>query len=649
MPVETKLIDNIEHLRKSIEKISVYNISTYSMLELYYSIARKLNEVISELLRFEVTISDEIIEQNKKLTYLLNDGLKIEVVKKINEMVLDGTFDTIINEVIFAELNNKIDTYKKNETYKNVRDYNCNGDFEEDSATLIQKVLNLGGNIYIPAGEYRIDKQLIIKEGTHLLMDNEAILYNNIHQSQPKGLKGISVLSNYDVDYPVNGYNLASNFKITGGKIIGVKHCVDKEILSNLGDVGQEGISISHGKNIVIENVNVKDIFRGHGIEITACDNVVVDNCIIDGCILTDLDITRVREAIQVEHSAPNTSPSLQDNTVSKNITIQNCTVTRTNINSQYWGSGIGSHNNDNISVIENIVIDNNKIYNCTHAGVMIINFKNSRIINNKISDCARGIGYYQARPMSNVIIDNNTIENCERDGILLYNQSYDITISNNKFTNIQMTAINGTDLIFLKIYNNRFLNCAIDGVSNGVILTYGLKNSIIENNFFDKTVSNGVKSCLFLADTTSLKNKDTVQINNKINFECTSTDMYISGSIKDNNSLLTSNFNIFDNSTLTLKRSIFNFNLLQMTVDIGGINNIVIPVTVGDNKVVISDISQSINSFSVVEFTINVDPTGTILKIIGTRYMTITDGVQTTRDISEGLQMKITKIIGLH
>ena len=56
-------------------------------MELYYTIAKKLNEVIEECYRFEVSISEEVVKQNECLQFLLNDGLMAEVVKKINSMI----------------------------------------------------------------------------------------------------------------------------------------------------------------------------------------------------------------------------------------------------------------------------------------------------------------------------------------------------------------------------------------------------------------------------------------------------------------------------------------------------------------------------------------------------------------------------------
>lgn len=119
MTVSQKLIDNINYLKKSLNEISVYDLNTYTAIELYYSIANKLNEVIKELLRFEINVSDEVIEQNEKLTYLLGEGLKTEVVKKIDELIKNGTVTDILNVKIFNDINQKVKDLETNKSDKN--------------------------------------------------------------------------------------------------------------------------------------------------------------------------------------------------------------------------------------------------------------------------------------------------------------------------------------------------------------------------------------------------------------------------------------------------------------------------------------------------------------------------------------------------
>ena len=108
MTVSKKLIENVGELKKALNEISVYDFDVYTSMELYYKIAEKLNEVIKELSRFEGAISDEVVQQNEKLLYLLGEGLTEEVIKKINQMVNDGTMDAIVNHNVFNSLNLKV-------------------------------------------------------------------------------------------------------------------------------------------------------------------------------------------------------------------------------------------------------------------------------------------------------------------------------------------------------------------------------------------------------------------------------------------------------------------------------------------------------------------------------------------------------------
>ena len=106
--MEKNFLTKVEELRKSINELSVYDMSVYTAIELYYKIATKLNEVIEELSRHEIMVSEEIIKQNEALQEMLDSGLHNEVINKINNMVLDGTMDMIINQNVFGELNSKV-------------------------------------------------------------------------------------------------------------------------------------------------------------------------------------------------------------------------------------------------------------------------------------------------------------------------------------------------------------------------------------------------------------------------------------------------------------------------------------------------------------------------------------------------------------
>ena len=114
---------NIEELKNqlknSINEISVYDFNSYTSIELYYKIANKVNEIIKELERHEILVSDEIIKQNNVLQEMLDVGLHDEVVNKINNMVNDGTMDLIINQNVLQDLNSQIKDIENNKADKN--------------------------------------------------------------------------------------------------------------------------------------------------------------------------------------------------------------------------------------------------------------------------------------------------------------------------------------------------------------------------------------------------------------------------------------------------------------------------------------------------------------------------------------------------
>lgn len=190
MTVSKELIQNVKDLKFALNEISVYDLDVYTSIELYYKIANKLNEVIKELARFEGVVSDEVVEQNEKLIYLLGEGLTTEVIKKINQMVLDGTMDTIINHNVFNGLNNKIDNFKQevNEQFITIMNsvttvLGVKNDGTEDISL---KLLDYAQDkeflyLYFPQGRYKWDNNVLLKNKKIKFVGDNAIIehYNN--------------------------------------------------------------------------------------------------------------------------------------------------------------------------------------------------------------------------------------------------------------------------------------------------------------------------------------------------------------------------------------------------------------------------------------------------------------------------------------
>ena len=180
-----KLVDTIEFLKQSISKISVYDLNYYSMTELYYNIAKKINELIEMYHEFGVSISEEIIKQNECLHYLLNDGLIKEVVNKINQMVADGTMDTIINHNIFNDLNSQINkkvNKAKDTIYLNeyALEQNIVIDKLTDISSLLQYCVDNYKNIIMPFGyDYRIANTVNINKNCNIYCEGTIYVDDN--------------------------------------------------------------------------------------------------------------------------------------------------------------------------------------------------------------------------------------------------------------------------------------------------------------------------------------------------------------------------------------------------------------------------------------------------------------------------------------
>ena len=73
--------------------------------EIIMKVLEKLNLVILNFNDLENKLMNRMKAVEKDVNYYLDTGLKLEVSKKLNEMVEDGTIKTIINEVIDERYN----------------------------------------------------------------------------------------------------------------------------------------------------------------------------------------------------------------------------------------------------------------------------------------------------------------------------------------------------------------------------------------------------------------------------------------------------------------------------------------------------------------------------------------------------------------
>ena len=80
--------------------------------EVIHRIVEKINLIIQHFNVLENNCNKSIEDFSEKVEYYLNNGMIDEVDKKLDQFTQDGTFDKLINEKLFNEINGKIEEVK---------------------------------------------------------------------------------------------------------------------------------------------------------------------------------------------------------------------------------------------------------------------------------------------------------------------------------------------------------------------------------------------------------------------------------------------------------------------------------------------------------------------------------------------------------
>ena len=76
--------------------------------EIIMKVLEKLNLVILNFNNLETQTLKNMKNLEKQVNYYLDEGMKLEANKKIDEMVEDGSFNSIINNELLFDLNNQV-------------------------------------------------------------------------------------------------------------------------------------------------------------------------------------------------------------------------------------------------------------------------------------------------------------------------------------------------------------------------------------------------------------------------------------------------------------------------------------------------------------------------------------------------------------
>lgn len=303
-------------------------------------------------------------------------------------------------------------------------------------------------------GSFRITKPLIVYPNTYLDLGNARLL---------RGYNG-AFLYNGEAGKNYEGYNAHGNIIIDGGVL-------DGNILNF--PTGFNAIVLGRGKNIILQNTEIRDVIGGHAVDLNACYDVTFYKCRFMG--YKAIDSNPFREAVQISNHTidsfgndPNKF-GVYDGTPTKNVKILYCEFGESGtVGTQSWPVGVGHH-----SAVHNVYNQDIYISGCTFrgmtlAGIRGFKFADTKITENTFEDCNRcismdsawggtsdankdGSGINSKMPQAgfNILIDKNTFKNTKSEIVLITGATFgtitayydDIKITNNKVENKDNTS----------------------------------------------------------------------------------------------------------------------------------------------------------------------------------------------------------------
>ena len=189
-------IDNIGLTRMLTQS---YDFDGFTPQEVWSRIAQRMNIIIEHFNYLERTVKDKQELIDKKLDYLLNEDLTIEIAKVVIEKIEDGTLASLINDKLLKDVNTKVDTFKievseQLDTIRNKMVYATNFGVKADGITddteALQNAIdylkpkdisnlwtyqNCGGTVILPKGLIKISKTIRLYSNVKIIGTNKSL------------------------------------------------------------------------------------------------------------------------------------------------------------------------------------------------------------------------------------------------------------------------------------------------------------------------------------------------------------------------------------------------------------------------------------------------------------------------------------------
>ena len=105
-------MDKIDNIGLTRILTQSYDFDGFTEQEVWSRIAQRMNIIIEHFNYLENTVKDKQELIDKKLDYLINEGLTIEIAKAVKEKIEESKIATLIKDVLLQEIKKKVDTFK---------------------------------------------------------------------------------------------------------------------------------------------------------------------------------------------------------------------------------------------------------------------------------------------------------------------------------------------------------------------------------------------------------------------------------------------------------------------------------------------------------------------------------------------------------
>lgn len=346
-----------------------------------------------------------------------------------------------------------------------------------DAKPAIQEALNTnrGNNgrpikVIVPAGSYTLSDHIILYSNTYL--ECTGAVFKKDYSS------GTMIAIGLNSD-PATGNSYYKNITINGGTFD-----ADKKV----GTI----LKFAHASGITVSNATFKNCYNSHHLGFAGCSDVTISGCTFENNLSTTSDNM---EAIQIDileaYHFPGLSPVSYDGTMTKNVTITNCTFNDVN-------RGVGSHSEMAGRYMENITITNNTFNRVVGFAVITSNYINANISNNVINDCGSGIYYRTIIPEYANVYATGALPSADPGSVISGNTISVVNTHDKNYTQFpygirvngeNVTADKKIDGGTLKAGDYRAYNVTVTGnhitlksCANGIWIVGGVNDTVSSN-----------------------------------------------------------------------------------------------------------------------------------------------------------------------